>query len=197
MIATTTQQELGIGESASRHVLEIPAFTAHEWVRSGEAVLIDVREAGEHELGTIPGSRQMPLETLSSGAVHEACAGRRAVFICRDGIRSLEGAEAYAMSGCAHGEHAYSVVGGLVAWHASGLPVREHTPLVAPEEVRRVARSTLFVTGALVVLGTVLGALVSVWWLLLSGVMGCGLLVAGSGRRVRPGGVETVQPSPR
>ncbi|MFG0306424.1 MAG: rhodanese-like domain-containing protein [Phycisphaerales bacterium JB040] len=184
MIATDTQPDVWGGAARSR-VVQIPPMTADEWVRSGEAVLFDVRGADTRASGTIPGARLMPLERLSCAGVHEACAGRRPVFICADGARSIEAAEQYAQSGCSDGERAYSVGGGVRAWRVAGMALT--APEVEPArcQERRSVRWGTVGAGVLVVLGALLGSFASAWWLVLSGAVGCGLVVAGVARRGR------------
>jgi rhodanese-related sulfurtransferase len=69
----------------------------------------------------------------------------------------------------------YNLAGGISAWKDAGLPVERTAGAPLP-----IIRQVQIVAGSLVVLGTVLGATVSPWFLLLSGFVGAGLVFAGA-----------------
>ena len=85
---------------------------------AGEVVLVDVREPYEREAGHIDGSRHIELERLASQA-ETLDRGRPVVFYCRLGARSGMAANAFRRAGF----EAYSMVGGITAWDAHGLPL--------------------------------------------------------------------------
>ena len=85
---------------------------------SGDADLIDVREAYEHEAGRIEGARHIPLERLSAAA-ETIDRGRPVVLHCRIGARSAMAVQAFRASGY----DAHNMAGGLEAWAAAGLPL--------------------------------------------------------------------------
>ena len=94
-------------------MVEIDAQTARRWVEGGEALLVDVREAGEYAARHVPGSLHVPLGTLSQAAL--PAQGRKVVLLCASGMRSARG--------CATlrpGVEAYSLKGGLSAWASAG-----------------------------------------------------------------------------
>lgn len=152
-------------------VHEVTPEIAAEWVRSGEARLVDVREDFEHASEAIHGSEHVPLSKFDAGAVQHKCGGVRAVFYCRSGNRSLDAAERFSEVG----NEAFSLRGGLAGWKATGRPVRRSEGAPRLDVMRQVQ----VVAGSLVVLGVVLGVLVSPWALVLSGFVGCGLVFAG------------------
>jgi rhodanese-related sulfurtransferase len=80
--------------------------------------LIDVREPGEHEAGRIAGDRLVPLMELSAQADSIERA-RPVVFYCRSGSRSAMATEAFRGAGY----DAHNMTGGLLEWHAAGLPL--------------------------------------------------------------------------
>jgi rhodanese-related sulfurtransferase len=83
---------------------------------AGEDVqVIDVREPYEWEAGRIPGTRHLELERLSSQAA-TIDKDKPVVFHCRAGVRSLMAARAFRSAGYA----AYSLRGGIEAWHNQG-----------------------------------------------------------------------------
>ncbi len=85
---------------------------------SGEAQLIDVREAYEWEAGRIEGARHVELERIASQAP-TIDRERPVVFYCRIGARSGMAANAFRRAGY----DAYSMDGGLEAWAERGLPL--------------------------------------------------------------------------
>lgn len=135
------------------------------------ATLVDVREPDEHARERIPGARNLPLSRLEEAelAVHQ---GRPVLFHCRSGARTQGNAARLAAKAGAC--EAYVVEGGLQAWKQAGLPVAEdrRQPLELMRQVQIAA-------GTMVVLGVLLGVLVSPWFLALSGFVGAGLVFAG------------------
>jgi rhodanese-related sulfurtransferase len=80
--------------------------------------LIDVRQADEHEAGRIPGDRLIELGRLSAEA-ETIDRSRPVVFYCRSGARSAMATSAFAQAGF----DAHNMAGGLLEWHAAGLPL--------------------------------------------------------------------------
>jgi rhodanese-related sulfurtransferase len=84
----------------------------------GEIELIDVRETYEHEAGHIAGARHLPLGHLA-GQAEEIDRNKPVVFLCRLGARSAIATQAFSSAGW----DARNMAGGIVAWHAEGLPL--------------------------------------------------------------------------
>ncbi|MEE3623977.1 rhodanese-like domain-containing protein [Nitrospirillum sp. BR 11752] len=97
--------------------LDLDPVTAHGLVRDGHAILIDIREAGEHALERIPGAALYPLSSFTPDALPQG--GPAVILHCGSGKRS-----ATAMAKCrAAGVPCYGhVEGGIMAWKAAGLP---------------------------------------------------------------------------
>ncbi len=93
----------------------------------GEVQLVDVREPYEWEAGRIRGARHVELERVASQA-QTIERDRPVVFYCRLGARSGMAANAFRRAGY----DAYSMVGGLTAWHERGLPLEPEDGEVAP-----------------------------------------------------------------
>ncbi|HEY8585077.1 MAG TPA: rhodanese-like domain-containing protein [Capillimicrobium sp.] len=106
--------------------IEVSAQRAAELQREG-AQIIDVREPYEWEAGRIPGARHIELERLSSEA-ETIDRDRPVVFQCRLGARSAMATQAFR----AAGYDAWSLAGGLEAWHREGLPLEPEDGTVAP-----------------------------------------------------------------
>lgn len=157
---------------AAAGLVELDATTLAERMRSGGVVLIDVRERDEHARERIAGAISMPLSEFDASRV-PADGGRVVVLHCQGGVRSADAAGRLLKAGRGRATHLKS---GLNAWKAAGLGVevdRKASPLSIMRQVQLVAGSLAFV-------GTVLGAAVSPWWLVVPGFIGAGLTFAGA-----------------
>lgn len=136
------------------------------------ATLVDIREPDEQARARIPGARHLPLSQLDEAelAVHQ---GRPVIFHCRSGARTQSNAARLVRK--AGGCQAYVLAGGLDAWRSAGLPVA--TDRRAPIELQRQVQIG---AGTLVVIGTLLGTLVSPWFLAMPLFVGAGLTTAGA-----------------
>jgi rhodanese-related sulfurtransferase len=134
-----------------------------------DILLVDVREADEFAREHIADAASMPLSTFDPAQLPR---DRRIIVSCASGRRSQQAAE---QLGAAGFSNVANLQGGLAAWKLAGLPtsVDRRQPISLMRQVQITA-------GTLVVLGTVLGALVSAWFLLLPGIVGGGLLIAGA-----------------
>jgi rhodanese-related sulfurtransferase len=138
-------------------------------MKAGEMILIDIREADEFAREHVAGSRPAPLSSMTGETLgHD----KPVVFTCRTGNRT--GVNAAKLAACVPGE-AYVLEGGLEAWKAAGLPVRQDRK--APLEIMRQVQMT---AGGLILLGAALGLLVHPGFWGLSAFVGAGLFVAGA-----------------
>lgn len=143
---------------------------AAELVRSG-AVLVDIREADEHAREKIPGAHHHALSRIGGNtAIRDG--DDVVIFHCRSGARTKGNAAklATATPKC----EAYILEGGLDAWKKAGLPVT-----LDRSQPIDIMRQVQIGAGSLVLLGVVLGALVTPGFYALSGFVGAGLLFAG------------------
>ena len=149
---------------------EVEVTTLKVWMEGGEAVLIDVRETPEYASEHIPGARLLPLSTFDPARVPQE-AGKKVVVHCVMGMRSAQAGQKLLDAGY---PTVYNFRGGIQAWKEAGYPTAhgERRRLSLPRQVQ-------IVSGSLMLLGTVLGAVVSPWCLLLSGAVGAGLVYAG------------------
>lgn len=106
------------GKNDSGHT-EIGAQELDALLRSGKALVIDVREADEFAAGHIPGAVNMPLSTFQPSELPQA-AGKKLVLTCLGGKRS-----AMALDKCSAAQDAVDthLAGGFGAWQAARLPV--------------------------------------------------------------------------
>ena len=149
---------------------EINAFTLKKWLDDREALLIDVREPGEFAAEYIAGAKLLSLSQFDP-AIIPLGSNKKIVLQCQSGRRSAQAAQKMFDAGFSE---IYHLQGGLPTWKAAGYPtqVNKNAPISMFRQVQIVA-------GSLVFLGTVLGALVSPWFLIISGFVGAGLVFAG------------------
>jgi hydroxyacylglutathione hydrolase/adenylyltransferase/sulfurtransferase len=107
--------------------LEVSPQDVKRRLDDGEDVqVIDVREQYEWDAGRIAGVRHIELERLASQA-ETIDKDKPVVFHCRLGARSLMAAQAFRRAGY----DAWSMAGGLQAWHDDGLPLEPENGTVA------------------------------------------------------------------
>ena len=148
----------------------IDPTTLDRLLSTQQAILFDVREADEHAAEHITGSVSLPLSTLDRVAI-ELPADRQIVLYCQSGRRSAQAAQKLFAAGESEVIH---LEGGLNAWKAAAYPTQ-----ISKKAPISLFRQVQIVAGSLVTIGTICGVLVSPWFLLLSGFVGCGLVFAG------------------
>ena len=131
-------------QPASGYAGDIPPQLAFAWVQSGEAVLVDVRTDAEREwVGYVPGAvalawKQWPSMAMNAGfdeGLKAAVpAGKKAVLLCRSGVRSVAaarratelGLEAYnILEGFEGDADAQGQRGHRGGWRFRGLPWKQ------------------------------------------------------------------------
>ena len=100
-------------------VIDLARDAVKVGLRDGSIVLVDVREPHEFAAGHIPGSVSMPLSTFDPNAIPSE-PGKRVVFSCAAGVRSVRAIEFAQAFGHDIREH---YKGGFKDWAASGEPV--------------------------------------------------------------------------
>lgn len=155
-------------------VTTITARELYDLQQQGKPIdLLDVRTPAEHREVHAVGAHVVPLDRLDATAYLVARGttnGEPVYLICKSGSRARQAGEKFAAAGFAH---AVVVEGGTQAWEQAGLPVRRGKKTIALDRQVRIA------AGFLVFVGTLLGALVSEWFLVIPGFVGCGLMFAG------------------
>ncbi len=96
---------------------EIDAETTKRLLDSGEAVLIDVREPGEHARERIPGVPLVSISAFDIARIRELAGSKAVVLHCASGIRSARAAETLHGAGLTNVMH---LKGGLPTWRAAG-----------------------------------------------------------------------------
>lgn len=88
-------------------------------LENGTILLVDVREPAEFSAGHIPGSVSLPLSRFDPAGIPDP-AGRKVVFSCAAGVRSLHAIAGARAAGLGHRAH---FPGGFREWVMAGLPV--------------------------------------------------------------------------
>ena len=143
---------------------------AQELLTQG-AVLVDIRGADEYAREHIAAARHMPMEQLSSQGMPKNDANA-IIFHCRSGNRTVMNAGV--LDNCATCE-VYILEGGLDGWKKAGLPVV--TDASQPLELQRQVQIG---AGLMILLGVLLGSTVSPWLYAIAGLVGAGMVLAGT-----------------
>lgn len=143
-----------------------------ELIHSGAAVeLIDVRTPVEYREVHVGSARNVPLDQLNAAHVAAGRSGAEPLYIiCRSGSRGRQACEQFLAAGYMN---VVNIEGGTQAWDQAGLPVVRGKKAISLERQVRIA------AGLLVLTGSVLGYIVSPWWIGLSAFVGGGLTFAG------------------
>ena len=144
--------------------------TVKAWLNSGEAVLIDIRESDEYAREHILGAQPVPLSGFDA-ADFPKDHDKIAVFHCASGSRTCSAAPQILSQGF---KEVYQLKDGLAGWKRLGLAT--HVNRKMPISI---LRQVQIVAGSLVLLGILLGWLVSPWLYGLSAFVGAGLTFAG------------------
>ncbi len=134
------------------------------------ALLVDIRSDDEHARERIGCARHVPMDRLKPGDTPLE-PGRTIIFHCRSGNRTQMNAQQ--LRACTVAE-AYVLEGGLDAWKRAGLPVVQDRS--QPLELQRQVQ---IAAGSIILLGMVLGTMLSPWFYLLAAFVGAGLVFAG------------------
>lgn len=100
-------------------VVEATPTEAHERVKNGDGILVDVRDPHEWRAGHAVGARHIPLDELPQ-RLAELPRERPVYVICASGGRSRAAAEILHNAGFIS---PVNVIGGTSAWQRSNLPM--------------------------------------------------------------------------
>lgn len=145
----------------------------HDLVQAGTPVeLIDVRTPVEFQEVHVTFARNVPLDQLDAAQIAKRRDGSSGPLyvICRSGNRAKQACEKFLSAGA---PNVVNVEGGTLAWDQAGLPVARGKKAISLERQVRIA------AGSLVLVGSILGAFVSPYWIGLAAFVGAGLVFAG------------------
>jgi rhodanese-related sulfurtransferase len=140
-------------------------------LKSGAAVLVDIREPDEFARSHVRGALSHPLSGFEVARLRIE-AGRDVVFTCRTGMRT--GANCDRLAAAVEGE-AFVLEGGLDNWAKAGLSVE--TDRDAPLEI---TRQVHLAAGLLILTGVFLGFVGHPVFFALPAFVGAGLMFAGA-----------------
>jgi rhodanese-related sulfurtransferase len=103
--------------ASAPQVIDLAREDIKKGLRDGSILLVDVREPHEYAAGHIPGAVSHPLSAFDPSSLPE---GRRIVFSCAAGVRSVRALEFAQAAGRDIREH---YKGGFKDWIAAGEPV--------------------------------------------------------------------------
>lgn len=149
---------------------DIDATRLKTWIDVGQAVVIDVREPAEFASEHIAGAHLVSLSTFDPARVPQE-EGKKIVLHCRTGSRSTQAGRKLLEAGY---PEVYQLQNGIEGWKAAGYEIERSARTMISLD-----RQVQLTAGSLILLGTLLGAFVSPWFLLLSGFVGAGLVFAG------------------
>ncbi|ACK70140.1 Rhodanese domain protein [Gloeothece citriformis PCC 7424] len=148
----------------------VDASTLKQWLEAQQVILVDVREPSEYAEERISNAIPIPLSTFDPKKIPFE-ENKKLVLYCRGGNRSTQAAQKLLAAGFENITHLQN---GITGWKQAGYPtqINGNAPISIMRQVQIVA-------GSLVLIGTILGAFISPWFLILSGFVGSGLLFAG------------------
>lgn len=164
---TTSQNPTSVSEN---QIKLIDVDQLKQLIDRESVELVDVREADEYASERIDGAILVPLSNFDHRQISHN-PDKQMVLYCRSGNRSRRAAEKLLDVGYAEVTH---LKGGIMAWRSQGLPIKANKN--APISIMRQVQIT---AGSLVFFGTILSAVVSPWFMLLTGFVGAGLMFAG------------------
>lgn len=135
--------------------------------------ILDVRSPAEFEAVHAVTADNVPLDRLDAASYLKSNgnAGSPIYVICKMGGRSMKACEQLAAAG--H-NNVVNVTGGTDAWAAAGLPIEKGVREVMPLDCQ-----VRVMAGSLVSVGALLGYFLHPGWILLSLVIGAGLVYSG------------------
>jgi rhodanese-related sulfurtransferase len=138
-----------------------------ELLAAGECQVVDVREFSEFNNERIGEARLMPLSNFEAHA-DEIDHTKPVYLMCRSGNRAKQAAEKLAKRGFTD---IHVVAGGMAAWTGASLPV-----VRGESNVWSLERQARFAAGSIVLIGVLLGFLISPYLYFISALIGAGLI---------------------
>lgn len=96
---------------------------ANEWLVSGEAILIDVRESEEFQAEHISYALSVPLSSIDTDfSALDIPSSQKIIFQCLKGMRGEKACALISRKDCCLNK-IYNIEGGILAWKEAGLLV--------------------------------------------------------------------------
>jgi rhodanese-related sulfurtransferase len=145
-----------------------PAELRTAMANDPELRVLDVRTAGEFEAAHIPGSYNVPLDTLGEHAAELRNVDQTVVLVCQSGVRAAKAEDTLRAAGMSN---LRLLEGGMGAWSASGQDVKVTKARWSLE------RQVRLVAGSIVLTAVVISIWVP-WTRFIAGFIGAGLTFA-------------------
>jgi rhodanese-related sulfurtransferase len=152
-------------------VKTVDSPTLKRWIEVGEAVIVDVREPGEHAVEHIEGAHLVPLGTLTKEALPN-CTGKKVVVHCALGKRGSKACEKLLAE--FPGLEVYNLEGGIASWKAAGYDIKRSAACSIP-----IHGQVQVILGSLLMICSLLGYIFSPVWFFFTGLIGFGLALSG------------------
>ncbi|MDB2414227.1 rhodanese-like domain-containing protein [Rickettsiales bacterium] len=149
----------------------IDARKAKAWLDKGEAVIVDVREPGEHGAQAIPGATLLPLGKVCKSALPDT-SGKKLILHCKAGKRGGTACEKLLEED--PNLKLYNLEGGIDAWEKAGFEITK-----AKQCSISLDRQVQFTIGVVILAGIILGYFTNPGFLIVSGLFAAGLINAG------------------
>jgi len=151
--------------------MPIPTITPHDANKAMAkgATLVDIRGPDEYAREHIAGALHVPLDRLEDLPKVEG----PIIFHCKSGMRTQ--ANEAALRAAAGFTPCHILEGGLEGWRSAGLPTR-----LDRKQPLEIMRQVQLAAGGLVLLGVLLGFLITPALFGLSAFVGAGLMMAGA-----------------
>ncbi len=152
----------------------ITPLQAYEWLKTGQALLVDVREPDEFKSEHIAYALSLPLANVCDIPQHLHLApDYKVIFQCLRGTRGARACEMLPKGGIACAT--YNMAGGIEAWKQAGLPVVSAAVLPSIP----ISRQVQMIVGLLVLACILLGFSGFTIGFVLAGAFGAALAFAG------------------
>jgi rhodanese-related sulfurtransferase len=152
-------------------VKNIDAKTLKKWLENNEAVVVDVREAAEHEAKKISGASLLPLSNICKSALPQ-CKNKKLVLHCGSGKRSSSACQKLISEDPTL--EIYNLEGGIGAWDSEKFETETSGKFFLPLD-----RQVQLTIGLGVFTGSIFGYFFNPAFFLLSAFFGAGLIFAG------------------
>jgi len=152
-------------------IKNIDAKTLKNWLDNDQAILIDVREPAEHRSQNISHAKLIPLNQISKEKLPEI-GNKKLVIHCQAGKRSLMACQKLLNENL--GVEIYNLEGGINSWCSSGCDASVKSNNFLPLD-----RQVQLVIGILIIFSTLLGFFIDQNFLILTAIIGAGLIFAG------------------
>lgn len=134
-------------------------------------VICDIRESDEFAREHIVGAQNVPLSTLNANTFNHLNEKHIIVFTCQSGNRTQMAANKFKELKI---KTVFVLKNGLTEWKNIGCAIAKNNKAPLP-----LMRQVQIIAGFLILLGVILGFVISPYFALLSGFVGAGLLFAG------------------